>query len=88
MKEVYSYYNLEETTIDFLGHAVALQHNDDYIEKPAYDTIEKMQLLACLESSCLIVPIQVVRCLTHVVRIQLCVVCAKRGIFFIKSMHF
>ena len=44
MKEVFKYYNLEENTIDFLGHAVALHHSDDFLNKPAFDTIEMMQL--------------------------------------------
>jgi Rab GDP dissociation inhibitor len=44
MKDVYKKYSLEVNTIDFLGHAVALHTTDDYLEKPAKDTIEKMQL--------------------------------------------
>ncbi len=37
-------YSLEPNTIDFIGHAVALYTNDDYLEKPSLQTIEKMQL--------------------------------------------
>ena len=44
MSDVFKKYSLESNTIDFLGHAVALHTNDDYMEKPAKDTIEKMQL--------------------------------------------
>jgi Rab GDP dissociation inhibitor len=44
MRDVYKKYNLENNTIDFLGHAVALHTSDDYLELPAKDTIEKMQL--------------------------------------------
>lgn len=44
MKDVMKKYKLEENTIDFLGHAVALHTSDEYLELPAYDTIEKMQL--------------------------------------------
>lgn len=39
MKEVYKKYKLEENTIDFLGHAVALHTSDDYLDKPALDTV-------------------------------------------------
>jgi Rab GDP dissociation inhibitor len=31
MAELYKKYSLEENTIDFLGHAVALELNDDYL---------------------------------------------------------
>lgn len=44
MKDVYSHYNLEEQTIDFLGHAVALHYSDSYLYEPALPTILKMQL--------------------------------------------
>jgi len=44
MADVFKHYNLEENTIDFLGHAVALQFSDTYLFEPAYDTIMKMQL--------------------------------------------
>ena len=44
MKDLYGAYKLETNTIDFLGHAVALYVDDDYIDKPALPTIEKMQL--------------------------------------------
>ena len=37
-------FGLETNTIDFVGHAVALFTNDDFLEKPAFETLEKMQL--------------------------------------------
>jgi len=44
MKDVYKKYGLEANTIDFLGHAVALHVDDKYLERPAKDTIDKMNL--------------------------------------------
>jgi len=44
MADIYKKYKLETNTIDFLGHAVALQTSDEYLTKPARDTVEKMQL--------------------------------------------
>lgn len=44
MSDVYSKFKLESNTIDFLGHAVALHCSDQYLQLPAKDTIEKMQL--------------------------------------------
>ena len=44
MADVYKKYSLETNTIDFLGHAVALHTSDAYLQTPARDTIEKMQL--------------------------------------------
>ena len=43
-KDFLKKYNLEENTIDFVGHAVALYTNDDYLEKEGLITVEKMQL--------------------------------------------
>lgn len=43
MSEVYKQYGLGENTIDFLGHAIALQTSDDYLEEPAIGTIQKMK---------------------------------------------
>ena len=42
--EFFKKYGLEPNTIDFVGHAVALYTNDDYLEKKAIVTIDKMQL--------------------------------------------
>jgi Rab GDP dissociation inhibitor len=39
MDQVYKKFSLEENTIDFLGHAVALQLDDDYRMRPAIDTM-------------------------------------------------
>jgi len=44
MKEVYEKFGLVNTTIDFLGHAVALYTDDSYLAMPAGPTIEKMHL--------------------------------------------
>lgn len=38
------YWDLEENTIDFLGHAVALYTNEDFLQRPATEVVEKMQL--------------------------------------------
>lgn len=35
-------YNLEANTIDFLGHAVALERDDAYLKRPARETAVKM----------------------------------------------
>ena len=44
MKEVFDHYGIEDSSIDFLGHAVALHYNDAFMCEPALDTILKMQL--------------------------------------------
>merc|ERR1719210_864522 len=44
MSQVFEKYNLQEGTIDFIGHAVALQINDDYLGQPAGITIHKCKL--------------------------------------------
>lgn len=35
---------MEDQTIDFLGHAVALHIDDTYLDQPALPTVEKMSL--------------------------------------------
>lgn len=37
-------FGLETNTIDFIGHAVALYTNDDFMQNPAHETLDKMQL--------------------------------------------
>jgi Rab GDP dissociation inhibitor len=44
MEDVYKHYNVAENTIDFLGHAVALEYSDAYLYEPAINAIVKMQL--------------------------------------------
>ena len=43
-KVVLKKFDLQSNTIDFIGHAVALYTSDDYLEKPAIDTINKIKL--------------------------------------------
>ena len=42
MKDVFKKYGLEDNTIDFLGHAVALYSDDEYLNQPAIDSIKKI----------------------------------------------
>ena len=44
MEDVFKKFNLEENTIDFLGHAVAMHYSDTYLVEPALPTLEKMKL--------------------------------------------
>ena len=44
MRELYQQYGLEEATIDFLGHAVALYTDDRYLDEPAFPCVAKMVL--------------------------------------------
>jgi Rab GDP dissociation inhibitor len=41
---VMKFFELEPNTIDFIGHAVALYTNDDFLNRPAIETIEKILL--------------------------------------------
>jgi len=44
MAQVYQKFGLQEGTVDFVGHAVALQPNDDYLNKACGSTILKCKL--------------------------------------------
>ena len=44
MSDLYKKYKLDDQTIDFLGHAVALHIDDNYLTQPALPTVEKMSL--------------------------------------------
>lgn len=44
MREVFKHFKLEENTIDFLGHAVAMHLSDDYLDRPAMETMRKCAL--------------------------------------------
>ncbi|GFE52775.1 Rab GDP dissociation inhibitor [Babesia ovis] len=44
IRAYYDHYGLEENTVDFLGHAVALHTCDDYMKEPAFFSIMKMKL--------------------------------------------
>eukprot|EP01027_Heterolobosea_sp_BB2_P025629 GEZU01039334.1.p2 GENE.GEZU01039334.1~~GEZU01039334.1.p2 ORF type:complete len:444 (+),score=192.55 GEZU01039334.1:117-1448(+) len=44
MRELYNKYSLANDTIDFIGHAIALYTNDNYMDEPALETIKRIQL--------------------------------------------
>jgi len=44
MKKVYEHFSLEADTIDFIGHSLALYLNDDYLEQPALEAVERIKL--------------------------------------------
>lgn len=37
-------YELEDDTIDFIGHALALHFSDDYLDKPAMSFVKRMKV--------------------------------------------
>jgi Rab GDP dissociation inhibitor len=44
MEALFKKFSLENNTIDFLGHAVALHTNDAYLKQPCIDTLLKLKL--------------------------------------------
>lgn len=44
MDDLYKKYTLAEETIEFIGHAIALQSDTAYRKKPALPTVKKIQL--------------------------------------------
>lgn len=44
MSEVYENFGLDQNTIDFTGHALALYLNDDYLGRPCGETIKRINL--------------------------------------------
>lgn len=46
MNEIYTYFGLESGTKDFIGHAMALWSNDDYLNEVARPTYERILLYA------------------------------------------
>ena len=46
MDDVYKYFGLQPETISFVGHALALYRDDEYMKRPALGTIQRIQLYA------------------------------------------
>jgi len=44
MRELFKKFSLEDGTVDFSGHALALHLNDDYLDQPAGQTLERIRL--------------------------------------------
>lgn len=44
ISEVYNKFGLDKNTIDFVGHAMALNVNDDYLTQPAITTVKRIKL--------------------------------------------
>ncbi|KAG6384377.1 hypothetical protein SASPL_131467 [Salvia splendens] len=45
-RQLFAKYGIDENTVDFIGHAVALHRDDYYLDEPALDTVKRMQLYA------------------------------------------
>ncbi|KAL8160903.1 hypothetical protein V2J09_012392 [Rumex salicifolius] len=45
-RDLISKYGLEDDTVDFIGHALALYNHDDYLDQPARDFLKRMRLYA------------------------------------------
>ncbi|KAG7032469.1 Guanosine nucleotide diphosphate dissociation inhibitor 2, partial [Cucurbita argyrosperma subsp. argyrosperma] len=45
-KELIAKYGLDDNTVDFIGHALALHRDDSYLNLPALDTVKRMKLYA------------------------------------------
>uniref|UniRef100_A0A0A9XNB9 Rab GDP dissociation inhibitor alpha n=1 Tax=Lygus hesperus TaxID=30085 RepID=A0A0A9XNB9_LYGHE len=44
MRQLYHAFGIGDDTMTFVGHAVALENNDGYLDKPAYDTVMRCKL--------------------------------------------
>ncbi|KAL4180225.1 hypothetical protein AMTRI_Chr13g124160 [Amborella trichopoda] len=44
--ELITKYGLDANTVDFIGHALALHRDDNYLGEPALDTVKRMKLYA------------------------------------------
>jgi len=44
MAEVFKKFGLDENTSDFVGHAIALYRDDDYLSKPCLETLKRIKL--------------------------------------------
>lgn len=44
MRQLLGKFDLEPNTIDFIGHAVALYANDQFLERPAIEAVDKIKL--------------------------------------------
>lgn len=44
MAECFKKFSLDENTQSFVGHAIALNLNEDYVQRPAFETLEKINL--------------------------------------------
>ncbi|KAH0466848.1 hypothetical protein IEQ34_004086 [Dendrobium chrysotoxum] len=45
-RELFVKHGLDDNTVDFIGHALALHTNGNYLDKPAIDTVKRMKLHA------------------------------------------
>lgn len=41
-------YGLDDNTVDFIGHALALHRDDRYLDEPALDTVKRMKVSGAL----------------------------------------
>lgn len=46
MAALYKYFGLQPATIGFVGHALALYRDDSYMNRPALETVQRIQLYA------------------------------------------
>ncbi|KNC47897.1 rab GDP dissociation inhibitor [Thecamonas trahens ATCC 50062] len=46
IKDIFEYYGLDDNTVEFIGHAVALNKDDSYLTRPARETFDRMKLYA------------------------------------------
>ena len=44
MAALYAEFGLAPATVDFVGHALALHTDDSYMNRPALDTVKRIQL--------------------------------------------
>lgn len=44
MDDLYKWFSLDAATIEFIGHALALHHDEGYMRQPALPTVKRIQL--------------------------------------------
>jgi len=46
MRALFQTFGLDDNTIDFIGHSLALHRDDSYLDRPAIETVQRVQLYA------------------------------------------
>ncbi|XP_028086970.1 guanosine nucleotide diphosphate dissociation inhibitor At5g09550-like [Camellia sinensis] len=49
-KDIISKYGLDDNTVDFIGHALALHTDDSYLDQPAMDFVKRVKAFARLSA--------------------------------------
>ena len=87
MRQVFEHFDLQDNTVDFIGHALALHANDEYLDEAAVGTMTRLKKYIDCKDKNQVSPFQFPTQGIGQLSEKICKLCARRNITYLMGVE-